>query len=95
MKGTKMSDEVTKDQVEAFAEKLEQFNATLDDHEKLLLSDMVSMAANVDPAEVAGFADFGMRQLVVGLPFGGFDKGGFGGPVLRAQEITEPPKWNN
>lgn len=92
-----MSDEVTSEEIEAFADKLDAFRQTLSGSEQALLSDMVSMAANVDPDEVAGFADFGVRQMVVGLPFGGFgSSGGFGGPpILRSQEIQEEPKWNN
>ncbi len=93
-----MSDEVTSEEIAEFADKLDAFNQTLSEREQALLSDMVSMAANVDPDEVAGFANFGMRQLVVGLPFGGFDmgKGGsFGPTILRSQEVTTTPARNN
>ena len=88
-----MSDEVTTEQIEAFADKLEEFSKTLSQSDKALLSDLVSMAANVDPDEVAGFADFGIRQMTIGLPFGG-SRGGFGGPILGAQEVSRPT-WNN
>lgn len=88
-----MSDEVSNEDIEGFADKLEAFSQTLSEREQALLSDMVSMAANVDPDEVAGFADFGIRQMAVGLPYGGFNviKGP---PILRMQEAS-PPKWNN
>lgn len=93
-----MSEEVTSEEVEGFAEKLEAFSQTLSEREQAMLADMVAMAANIDPEEVVGFADFGMRHMVVGLPFGRpLDLGGgsFGPPVLRANEVQSPPKWNN
>jgi hypothetical protein len=95
MKGKNMSDEVTNEDIEGFADKLAAFSQTLSASEQALLSDMVSMAANVDPDEVVGFADFGIRQMVVGLPFGGFSTGGFSPPILRSQELQPEPKWNN
>ena len=88
-----MSDEVTSEDIEAFADKLQAFSQTLSTQEQTLLSDMVSMAANIDPDEVAGFADFGIRQMTIGLPFGGFNAIS-GPPILRSQEAS-PPKWNN
>jgi hypothetical protein len=90
-----MSDDINTSDIEQFADKLEAFAETLSDKEQAMLGDIVGRAANIDAAEVVGFAKFGIREMTIGVNFGDFRPRGIGGTGMLGGAGTLGANWSN